>query len=134
MPSRRGAGQQAPAKTFLALCSRRKARRRDPESPQGTQNERSRQANHAAACPPKLMRKHREGGRVRNLAYLALIENDQSSVESRICEVRYVCSITRGVSSIRVFSTRRVVVPRSEHRCEGTPLFLSAPEWFVSVK
>ena len=27
---------------------------------------------------------------VRNLAYLALIENDQSSVESRICEMRYV--------------------------------------------
>ena len=43
-----------------------------------------------------------EGGRVRSLAYLALIENDQSSVESRICEMRYVGN-PRGVSSIRVF-------------------------------
>ena len=33
----------------LALRSRRKARRRDPESLQRTRNERSRQANHAAA-------------------------------------------------------------------------------------
>ena len=50
---------------------------------------------------------------VRNLAYLALIENDESSVESRICEMRYVVLTWRVFYS--VFSTRRLVVPRSEH-------------------
>ena len=57
---------------------------------------------------------------VRNLAYLALIENDQSSVESRICEMRYV---SNHVACLLFFVfLRRLVVPRTEHRCEGTPL------------
>ena len=34
---------------------------------------------------------------------------------------------SRGVSSIRLFYSRRLVVPQSEHRCEGTPLLFSAP-------
>ena len=58
---------------------------------------------------------------VRNLAYLALIENDQSSVRSRICEMRCVIFTWRVFYS--VFLTRRLVVPRSEHQCEGTPFF-----------
>ena len=40
---------------------------------------------------------------VRNLAYLALRENDQlSQVKSRVCETRYAVN-PRGVSYIRVF-------------------------------
>ena len=66
----------------------------------------------------------REGGCVRNLAYLALTENDQSSEEAEYVRCA-TWSNPRGVSSIRV-SSRRLVVPPSEHRCEGTPLFFSA--------
>ena len=50
---------------------------------------------------------------VRNLAYLALTENDQNSRRSRICRMRHVI-VARGVSSVRV-SSRRLVVPLSEH-------------------
>ena len=62
---------------------------------------------------------------VRNLAYLALDENDQIFYESRICEMRYV---SNHVACLLFFVfLRRLVVPRTEHRCEGTPLFFSAP-------
>ena len=54
-----------------------------------------------------------EGGNVRNLAYLALTENDQNSRRSRICRMRHVI-VSRGVSSVRV-SSRRLVVPLLEH-------------------
>ena len=43
-----------------------------------------------------------EGGRVRNLAYLALYENRPNLRESRICEMRYADN-PRGVSSIQCF-------------------------------
>ena len=44
----------------------------------------------------------KDRGNVRNLAYLALPENDQNSRRSRICRMRHVI-VSRGVSSIRVF-------------------------------
>ena len=80
-----------------------------------------------SCCPMKPARADLDD--VRNLAYLALCENDQSSVKSRICEMRRV-GILRGVSSIRLFLTRRLVVPHTEHRCEGTPLFFCASGGF----
>ena len=62
---------------------------------------------------------------VRILAYLALSENDQIFNESRICGMRCVVLTWRVFYS--VFSLRRLVVPHSEHRCEGTPLLFLRP-------
>ena len=62
---------------------------------------------------------------VRNLAYLALRENDQSS--ERAGYVRCATWVIHVACLLFVFSQRRLAVPQSEHRCEGTPLFFSAP-------
>ena len=64
---------------------------------------------------------------VRNLAYLALLENDQI-FNLKAGYVRCAtCVITRGVSSIRVF---RWALGRASSKTwilKGTPLFFSAP-------
>ena len=67
----------------------------------------------AAFQPEELRKRTLRPQCVRNLAYLASSENDQSSSKSRICEMRYVAN-PRGVSSFRVFA-RRLVVPQMEH-------------------
>ena len=65
-----------------------------------------------------------EGGHVRNLAYLALSENDQfSQVKSRVCEMRYVA--IHVACLIFVFFTGRLVVPHSKHGLTGTPRLFS---------
>ena len=67
-----------------------------------------------------------KGDNVRNLAYLALRENDQfSQVKSRVCEMRYVA--IHVACLIFVFFTGRLVVPRVRHGLTGTPRFFSAP-------
>ena len=59
---------------------------------------------------------------VRKLAYLALLENDQSSVKSRICEVRYVCIHTwRAFYSCFLQGAWSCLEQNMD--LEGTPLF-----------
>ena len=59
---------------------------------------------------------------VTQLAYRALIENDQIFSSERDMRVRRAGN--RAACLLSVFTTRRLVVPQSGHWIEGTPRFI----------
>ena len=90
---------QEPCKAGCAVfCAPRPAR--GLEIPKGT-----------SRCPTKPAQADSDD--VRNLAYLALCENDQSSVKSRICEMRRVVHSTWRVFYSFVFDK---ALGRASHR------------------